>query len=270
MSNYRTHSLFHYTEKSNSLLDIIKSGILYPNFCEEDLSTKKNPNYILGIPQICFCDIPISLSISNAFLEQYGHYAIAFDKEWGIRKRCNPIQYVSNETIIDGVIHYKTRMRKLHADLGQRIAIQGWSSNISEYIKYLEDIQAYIYLIGFLKKYNGEWKGEPYCNYNENEWRFIIPDGFNKIRWKTGQEYDKWRGNPKQPKPEPTIELKKSGLKFQPNNITHIILKKEEEIPDFIKELSSIDKVGNYKLSDKTKYSLISKITSFERISKDF
>ena len=78
------------------------SGKLIPNNCSEDLSTRANPNYIIGIPQICFCDIPVSMS--DNFVKYYGRYSIGFKKEWGIKNGCNPILYVNNESIIDGMI----------------------------------------------------------------------------------------------------------------------------------------------------------------------
>ena len=139
MSKYRTKSLFHYTKEMNSLLEIIKSGILYPNFCKEDLSTKKNPNYILGIPEICFCDIPISMA--NKFRDNYGFYAIGFDKYWGINNGCNPLLYVANESIIDGAIHYKERVRTLRKNIIDEIVIRGILSNIKEFLDQLSRLK---------------------------------------------------------------------------------------------------------------------------------
>ena len=274
MSKYRTKSLFHYTKEMNSLLEIIKSGILYPNFCKEDLSTKKNPNYILGIPEICFCDIPISMA--NKFRDNYGFYAIGFDKYWGINNGCNPLLYVANESIIDGAIHYKERVRTLRKNIIDEIVIRGILSNIKEFLDQLSDDRANMYSLGFLKKYDGEWEGKPYCNYDENEWRYILEDGFKRIRWKNGDEYKKWRGKTHDingktiPKPAPTADLRKLGLRFTMKEINHIILDKESEIPQFIEDLLAITSIGDKKETRQDLSILISKITSFERITQDY
>lgn len=278
MSNYRTKSLFHYTQKMESLIKIIKSGVLYPNYCEENLSTKANPNYILGIPEICFCDIPISMA--DKFLKGYGHYAIAFDKKWGIENGCNPLLYVANESIIDGAIHYKERVKALRKSLTEKIAIQGIGFHFKEFINQLEDNRAYMYSLGFLKKYTGEWKRKPYCNYEENEWRYIVEDGYLNIWWKNGDEYKEWRGkthyindkgkNITIPKPQPSEDMKKLALRFTSKDINHIILYKESEIPKFIEKLNAIESIGETKLTKQYLSILTSKITSFERISQDY
>lgn len=271
MANFRTSSLFHYTKNKDSLLAIIESGMLYPNFCEEDLSTENNPNYILGIPQICFCDIPISLA--EDIRQNYKPYAIAFTKKWGIENGCNPIQYVSNEAVIDGAIHYWERVQKLHKEESQATILRG---DIEGIIKYIIDRSAYANSIGFMKKYESNWKGDNYCNYKENEWRYILEDGFKRIRWKNGDEYKKWRGKTHDingktiPKPAPTADLIKLGLRFTMKEINHIILDKESEIPQFIEDLLAITSIGDKKVTRQDLYILTSKITSFERISQDY
>ena len=69
MKSYRTKSLFHYTRRIDNIIDILVSGKLIPNYCSENLSTKAYPNYIIGISQICFCDIHISMS--DLFVRYY-------------------------------------------------------------------------------------------------------------------------------------------------------------------------------------------------------
>ena len=269
MANYRTKSLFHYTKNKKSLLEIIKLGVLYPNFCEEDLSTECNPNYILGIPQVCFCDIPISLA--DNMKKFYKPYAIAFTKKWGIENGCNPIQYVSNESVINSAIHYWERMEELHKRDNNDVILKG---SIMPVIKFLYDRIAYTYSIGFMKKHIGKWRNKDYCNYDENEWRYIVPDGEDGIKWKTEAEYTQWRWEKDNPteeekkrirKPIPTPELKRKGLIFTPNDITHIILKKESDVVTFCKDI-----MKTTSFSEEDKSLLLTKITSFERISQDY
>lgn len=283
MSKYRTQSLFHYTSKRDNLLKIIASGVLYPNYCKEELSTKLNPNYVLGIPQICFCDIP--LSQADVLRKNYGKYAIAFDKAWGIDKGCNPLLYVCNESIIDGLIHY----RKTISEYRKKYKVPKKADDINNdnfkevfmsFVNPFLDKKAHDYTIGYLKLYKGEWEGKEYCNYNENEWRYILEDGINGVFWKTGEEYDSWRGltfrydklKRKIPilKPSPSKELQSLGLSFSPDNIKHIVLDNDSEVPSFIKKIQEYRNMFNYKIEEKDFNLLLSKITSFERIRKDF
>lgn len=267
MNSYRTHSLFHYTKRLDNIISILASGKLIPNYCSEDLSTKANPNYIIGIPQICFCDIPVSMS--DSFVKNYGRYAIGFKKDWGIKNGCNPIQYVNKESIIDGIIFYHSMWAKFKktwtkdpSDIGE-ILSQSWMDCDSH--------RARNYMFGFIKKYISEWQGEPYCNYEENEWRYIIEEGLNEIwwMWEMG-EYDQWRGDKRKKKPDPSEDMKLLGLKFNLEDISHIVLYEENKIPIFIKKLQkAIDK--KLLFVDNVQQSLLrSKITSFERIKNDY
>lgn len=266
MLSYRTNSLFHYTRKTVSLLQIIKSGTLYPNYCKEDLSTETNPNFTLGIPQICFCDIPLSNSM--LFQNQYGKYAIGFKKSWGINKGANPIHYINNSSIIDALISYRQFLNnycgidKENKDFGKQVDM---------FYKMLNVDKAKCYTLGFIKKYNGEWKGKEYCNYEENEWRYVLEEGICDIFWhSTREEYDEWRGLISKSKPKPTDEMRQLGMRFTINDINHIILNYEMQVPKFISSLRKIKAIGDDILIPEEMDLLISKVTSFEKIAQDY
>ena len=127
-----------------------------------------------------------------------------------------------------------------------------------------------------MKKYESNWKGDNYCNYKENEWRYIISDIDREIKWKTREQYNVWRWGEnytslsdeekdKIHKPKPSDVLKERGLKFTPENITHIILEKDSDVRDFSESIMNITS-----FSDEEKYLLLTKITTFERISQDY
>lgn len=267
MNSYRTKSLFHYTRRIDNIIDILVSGKLIPNYCSEDLSTKANPNSVIGIPQICFCDIPVSMA--DIFVENYGRYAIGFNKQWGIDNGCNPVQYVNDESIIEGMFFYhsiwtkyKNTWDKNPNDLGQKL-IQIWMEDDSH--------KARNHMFGFVKKYIGEWQGKPYCNYEENEWRYIIEEGFNEIWWMWGKnEYDVWRGDHRKKKPEPSENMKLLGLQFNTDDINHIILYDEKKIPIFINKLQKAIEKKRLIIDNEQLLRLLSKITSFERIKNDY
>ena len=267
MKSYRTNSLFHYTKRLDDIISILTSGKLIPNYCSEDLSTKANPNYIIGIPQICFCDIPVSMS--DLFVKNYGKYAIGLKKEWGIKNGCNPIQYINNESIIDGIVFYHSMWAKYKAtwtnnpdNIGERLS-QNWMESDSH--------MARNHMFGFIKKYISEWQGKDYCNYDENEWRYIIKEGLNDIWWMWEQgEYDQWRGNKRKKKPVPSEDMKLLGLKFDVEDINHIILFEENKIPIFINKLQKARDNKRLIIDNRQHSLLLSKITSFERIKNDF
>lgn len=265
MRNYRTKSLFHYTQKLDSIVHIIETRCLCPNYCGEDLSTTLYPNTEIGIPMICFCDIPVSLS--NFFVKYYGKYAIGFRKEWGIQNKCNPIQYINNEKIIDGMLFYR-KMSKEYLD-SSNSSDATFDEKMKLFFRQENSHSARTHIFGYVKKYMGEWKGLPYCNYDENEWRYVVEEGFQEIWWKWEQgEYQAWRGDKKKKKPKPTSELKSVGLHFELSDINHIILYEESKIPIFLNKLNRIREKGS--ISEDDFAILVSKVTSFDRIKDDF
>ena len=90
--NISSDYLFHFTRSFENLTSILKEGF-FPNYCIENwLALDKNLPHI-GIPMICFCDIP------EQFIEphkkKYGPYGISMEKNWGIQNNITPIAYDS-------------------------------------------------------------------------------------------------------------------------------------------------------------------------------
>lgn len=98
-------SLFHFTRKFEWLQSIVQEGFEFRESTEE-LPLRGYDSCIfdrLGLtvtqhaPRIvCFCDLPQSQSENHR--SQYGQYAIALSKEWGIRNGVTPIRYVHAQT----------------------------------------------------------------------------------------------------------------------------------------------------------------------------
>lgn len=277
MQNFRTSSLFHYT-KLNNLKKILQEGMI-PNFCKEEFP-QNNHNYIVGIPMISFCDIP--LTRTDEFTNRYGQHAIGLSKEWALRNQINPILYVSNTEIIESISFYKAYEQYLRSELekvnsdGRQVSVNlrnpaSWT-NIKNFINYNNAQNANWNIWGYIKPYWGQHNEKSQCNYEENEWRCIIKEE-NGIEWKWGEhKYQEWRGDG-QTKPQPTEELKSKRLIFSNKDITHLIVEKDSQIPQMIKYIESLDTIGGNEeeiFSDAEKKILISKIVSFERIKKDF
>ena len=104
-SNSHTDTLFHYTQKEDTLISILKDGFKF-SYSKEDIIH----DVFLAIPMISFCDIP--LSISSEHSKKYGKYAIGLSKKNLIRdypEYLNPVNYII------GNQQYKAAMQ-LHAD----------------------------------------------------------------------------------------------------------------------------------------------------------
>jgi hypothetical protein len=98
-------SLFHFTRKFEWLQSIVQNGFEFRESTEE-LPLRGYESCIfdkLGLtvtqhaPKIvCFCDLP--LHENEAHRVQYGQYALALSKEWGMRNGVTPIRYVHSRT----------------------------------------------------------------------------------------------------------------------------------------------------------------------------
>lgn len=289
MESIRTSSLFHYTKELDTLKRILAEG-LKPNYCEETFSILDNPDLIVGIPMVSFCDIPLT-RITN-FREKYGKYAIGLSKEWGLKNGINPVFYATpNSFVLNSLGEIEEiRMRK-EEFLNERMSSEGklFTTNslnfnalplnqadpdFGEILNSVMDnahlFQVRSTLLGFTKPFinKGRDKGMGQNNYEENEWRFVLGESvITNVNWLWGDTYAKWRGDRAKPKPE----SKFSPLTFDIEDVNFIILRNDSEIRDMIKYIDGLDEFGGNIITNKSQKSiLISKIISMDRINKDF
>ena len=91
-----SNALFHYTAWLKH-----PSGILAEKFkmtyCKESylLNGRNQENYY---PMVSFCDIP--LSEEKNYIASNGSYGIGMSKEWGIKHRLNPVQYIDQNSFL--------------------------------------------------------------------------------------------------------------------------------------------------------------------------
>lgn len=258
MDSIRTSSLFHFTGKLYNLKNILTEGIK-PNYCLEDFEIT-NYNLKVGIPMVSFCDIPLT-RITN-FTKRYNEYAIGLSKEWGIRNNINPILYVCNNEILRSFYKIKSNINLLNKEKVETTSIRISKFNVRTSITYL---------FGFTKKYENERNGKFQCNYEENEWRYILPETLNNgniAKWFWDENtYSKWRGDSKK-KPKSTF----TPLKFDITDVSFIILSDESQISRMIDYIEKIEVLGGSekKFDEIAKKNLMSKIISIDRIKKDF
>jgi hypothetical protein len=117
--------------------------------------------YKVYIPMACFCDIPHSRIDNHAGDEEdYGPYAVVFQKEWGRQRGVNPVSYVVSES--DSESGSKSDFA---------VAFQNFEALTDSIDKEDECWQirsVFRKLLQFLKPYEEEKR-----YYDEREWRYI-------------------------------------------------------------------------------------------------
>lgn len=280
--NNHTSTLFHYTKSKSFLLSIIKDGFKY-SYCKEEFME----DVCLGIPMVSFCDIPIGSSTEH--VSKYGSYAIGISKEALIKVGVEPVNYFISENSTNSAFYLKeiakkeSETRKVLKKKGNVISYQKGETvsiiesptreNVNEILDdFYADKNYYkasISSIGFMKKYSFKnKKGKIQINYDENEWRIVLPEervkkGGCKWFWNK-EEYDIWRSGVKYKFVQNWI------LEFGVEDIDFIIVPKQKDIPDIICKLSKVKHVCGKALTEESRNLLLSKIISFEQIKNDF
>lgn len=239
-----TNSVIHYTESLVNIKGILKDGFKV-KYCSEHLTTKGG-NFTGAYAMVSFCDIP--LSEIKKHLDSYGYYGIGLSKDWAKREGLNPVLYIDNESNIG----------KRLIDQAKRI-LQAKLDTV-----WKED---FVDLMCYTKNYSGDLiraagTVNNYKFYDEREWRFV-PSKVQLNGVKVGMGVKAYLED----KATHNEKLKDVILKFEPQDISYIIVKKEEEIIDIIKHLRDIfaDKCTAIQLE-----TLMTRITAIDQIINDY
>lgn len=280
--NNHTSSLFHYTRRMTALLSIIKEGFKF-SYCKEEFME----GICLGIPMISFCDIPIGNCIEH--VSKYGSYAIGLSKEALIKTGVEPVNYFISEKNANAAFFLKevaaeeNKIRK-RFEIKRDVAVYQKGEHVStinspnrqdlDYM--LNDFyasnnyyKASISSIGLMKRYSfRNKKGKLQINYDENEWRIVLPEenikeGGYKWYW-SKTEYELWRS-----KVEDKF-VQDCWLTFEVEDINFIIVPKQKDIPTFISKLAEVKQICRKPLSVRNRQLLYSKVISLEQIKDDF
>lgn len=247
----------------------------------------------IAMPMLCFCDIPIMRASKHR--KNYGGYCIGVDKEMMIERFesiLNPVFYVSSEDVKSTFEELVRLRRELSPTNEEKSKVKKESEECKDirdlmnafkdpFFKEIIDknvrqTKLYLSLMHFMalcKSYTGKnYKGEDVCFYDEREWRVFSYD-IGPFKWvydTTSDEFEKDRAT-KNKQLEKTKFLQ---LYIQPEDvgkiISHIIVPTDKKVPEIIKEIMKSPKIFGHVLPTETKQLLISKVTSFERIEKDY
>lgn len=242
-----TNSIIHYTDTFVKLKNILKEGFGI-KYCSEELLLDGAAGSAAAHPMISFCDIP--LSNANKHFDAYGNYGIGLTKDWAKKMGVNPVLYMNGESRISKILHQlmvERRDKKSNLTTEQKakvLVIKGFSKNYSGHLK--------------RKKINKL----DYRFYDEREWRLVpeskdinnAPISVNLSLYKADKnKYNKI--------------ISKCRFKFEPNDISYVIVNKTSEIPEIITILRAEYRT---KCNAEELDILFSKICSTEQISSDY
>lgn len=308
MNTPNASSLFHFTNRFDVLKAIVSDGLLYSySYEEHDFSNFPENEYPsfngIAIPMVCFCNTPISRVENHARV--YGKYYVAIDKEFLMETHgpiLNAVIYYSSEnlarsifcfnnskpyiqnTIISSIYNAvnnipQERIKEMLSNLDSlKNKIDSLPLDIRTTIETMSNFNfASDFILGLSKPIFGKNKlGEKVYLDEEREWRaFWMDNSIDKIRWffydsKTefNEEEDKLK--------KIIINSSDSHLTLPSiewaNKITSICVEYENQIPELVDYILSSDTFFGCKYEPNTsdiKQFILSRITSFERLSKD-
>lgn len=269
-------TLFHFTKDFDTLKLILKNGFC-PRYSLEDLRifdyynlNNKNDQLSVGIPMVCYCDIPLS-KIKN-HLSWYGGYGIGMEKDWGLQNKVTPVMYFDN------------RFRQSASALNLKQSIdQVYEDEVDEKgLLVMERVRKRLSPLDrlslFFKPYEGyfEHNGRVETRkrfYDEREWRYVpdVTDTNIPQLILNGDNYESQRivNNDL---------LKRFSLEIVPDQIRYIIVQdKDVVLPDgetsseLLEMMRFIDKVfGKLPFSADSIQTLKTKIITTRQIQEDF
>jgi len=245
------NTLFHFTDHIDKLESILVNEF-YPNYSLENWDTITGGTFEIGIPMVCFCDIP--LSQINNHTNDYGNYALGLTKDWGIKNNICPVLYTFHTaSTATHIMDLFTHLNRLDIPAKDK-ALDATLMNLALFMKPYS---------GKLKKGNRARDGVRF--YDEREWRYIpnINEEKEKIKQYLGP--DEFKDT--KFKDEQTLKLKSKKISFEPNDIKYIVVESEHEILDMYHKINQI-KSPKYSSDDVMK--LQTRIISMEHIRDDF
>ena len=254
-SRIQADTLFTFTTELDHIIPTIKERIISPRYCEEDIRYLKIPKLKkIAYPMKCFCDI--NLHRLEEHLEWYGYYGLAFEKEWGMAHKIQPIQYINIES-------------DLRKDFTEAFSAALKVDTKKESRTQLKMKSFLLHEMMYYKPYEGKFKNRntgkivKKCFTDECEWRFI-PDvtkaGYEQVY------FDKNilnAGNLSEIS-NSMFGIRGISLEFEYADLKYIIVKSIDDFDILVREIESMS------LNKLEAYNLISKIMIWDVSKGDF
>ncbi|MDI9867705.1 abortive infection system antitoxin AbiGi family protein [Flectobacillus roseus] len=248
-------SILHFTSSIQSLSGILKDGFKI-KYCLEYVPYKSNNGSLqYAFPMVCFCDIPINKAQTQ--MSNYGKYGFGLSRDWAIKMKMNPVLYIDSNSLVEASI----------------TELFHWSINHfnenPEHILNAKDValRPLFNLFAFTKQFKGfnSFKNDPsFKFYDEREWRYVFTQYVQELDSDIvplipGKTYisnkDKYNQN-----------LIDNYLIFTIEDIQHIIVETDQEIPEIMRILED-----NIKCQDKSQLDILkTRILSVQRLISDF
>ena len=252
-STIQADTLFTFTPKLDFLIPYIKTRMISPRYCVEDISYLKIRKLKkIAFPMKCFCDI--NMHRLGVHLDWYGYYGLAFSKEWGMNRGIQPIQYLNQKSALRA--DFTTAFSAaLTAPTTRKGSAQ-------------EKMKSFLlHELMYYKPYDGKMenrntgKTETKCFTDECEWRFV-PDvtaaGFEQalhgdmiVNAGVLEEISNSMAG-----------IPEISLQFNYDDLKNIIVKTRADFEKLVSELSDLD--------DSIQHELISKVLVWDVSGRDF
>lgn len=252
-STIQADTLFTFTPKLDFLIPYIKTRMISPRYCVEDISYLKIRKLKkIAFPMKCFCDI--NMHRLGVHLDWYGYYGLAFSKEWGMNRGIQPIQYLNQKSALRA--DFTTAFSAaLTAPTTRKGSAQ-------------EKMKSFLlHELMYYKPYDGKMenrntgKTETKCFTDECEWRFV-PDvtaaGFEQalhgdmiVNAGVLEEISNSMAG-----------IPEISLQFNYDDLKYIIVKTRADFEKLVSELSDLD--------DSIQHELISKVLVWDVSGRDF
>lgn len=234
--NIYSNSIYQRMPDESIIESILNEGFKAFYCLEEVFMGQNKPSGYIGIPMVCFCDIPLTHVAKN----NYGKCGIAMSRKWGREHHLEPVLYYPNDVKCQSTKMVQTAYnifimdRKRYDDY----RILGYSKPITKPTK---------------------TKGKNSDNYVEREWRKVYANPA-PLKWLTEVEYNVNRG----PKDSPKQSVGHP-LNFKVEDIDFILVDKKNatKLRQYIMSLASLCRSPKL-LSFDEKYALLSKILIYE------
>lgn len=278
MNTINASSLFHFTQNLESVKGILHNGFRL-SYCME----KYSEDIVIGLPMICFCDIPLMRTYRHRL--RYGDYMIGVSKD-RLREKLllelNPILY-RNSIYLNNVVNEAIKQFEVYSAESQKIvdsisleilskiynrekySVYGNKELESQFMNNGHKVKFYETLLAYSKLYKD---GEE-TFYDESEWR-VVGNNWGDTKWIWSKSNDNWE----QLRKEANNRLWSAKDIYYSvscvNDITHIIVKEEKEVHIIAKYILESDTIMGIKATQEDKILLLTKITSLERINNDY